>query len=111
MRKKYPVECLTLQFGALDIWFLRPVVVGHDGKLLSTRQAERDFIKQRAADQVIRVAGANRIETDSAENIPRGSLARVFIATKTIRGRLVKKAHHLTHAGLGLPRLADIIVK
>src|ERR1022692_1468628 len=66
-----PVELFAIQRRALDIRLLRAVIGCADDKRFAVPQLERRLVKQRTADDVIHVAGANRVEAERAENIPR----------------------------------------
>src|SRR5947208_676508 len=54
---------------------------------------DRRFVEERRTDDVIRVAGAHRIKTERAEDVPRRGLAVVFVAAITVGRRRVEFAH------------------
>src|ERR1035441_5541300 len=66
------VEWLAVQGCALNVGFLRTVSPGDDAEGFSVVQPEHCLVKQRAADEIIRVTGADGIKSERAEGIQIG---------------------------------------
>src|SRR5579862_50450 len=100
------VERLAVQRGRLDVLILHGCSVCNDGEDLAVSHAQVSPGEDRAADLVYRAAGANRVETHRAQNVPGRGLASIIISRNAEWAVAVPDIHQLAHAELGFPGLA-----
>src|SRR5579875_1193064 len=105
------IERVSVQLRRLDVLVLGGNVIGDDCEVLAIAHADDGLREDRAADFVDRAAGADRIETHCAENVPRRGFASVVVSGYAKWAVSVPYAHDLAHAELGLPRLPGEVVQ
>ena len=70
-----------------------------------------DLLEIRCAERILTGAGANRVETEGGEHIPRRRLSVVLITAVAVGLGVIEAVHHLTHPVLRFPRLPSVVVE
>ena len=80
----------------LDIDILVAILRRIDNQILPVLEMQDSFLEQGSTQYILRCSGSNRIETESGEDVPGGSLPVIFVAAIAVRCRSVHTVHHLT---------------
>ena len=100
----------AIEGDALDVDVLRRGFRRKEAEGLSVLQGQHGFAERGACQGVIRRTGADGIEAEGGEDVPRRHLSGIVVARQAAGSVEVFGLQDVAHCPLGLPRLSGVVI-